>query len=567
MKKEYPDYPSKDKPWMKFYDVSIEQMKVPKISMYQYILSANKDYLNETAIEYLNVKISYRKMFNMIDRTANALSSLGIKPDDIVSISSVTTPEIIYLIYALNKIGAVINFIDPRTSEQNIQQYIEETKSKIVFSINAAIPKFKALLEEESIDRIIDISPFESLIFPINLIMKKKNDKKYTYTITWNSFINYNNSFAQAAEYKRNKMAVIEHTGGTTGTPKGVMLSNEAINSIAHFYCNTSNIFTQRKQVFINIMPPFIAYGLAVGIHMPFVTGMKNIIIPKSEPTDFYKIINRYKPQHFAATPSHMTNLLTNTKHNSDLSFLITPAVGGDAMNTEAEQSVNDYLKQHNGTYIIKGYGMTELASTAVTATNNANKIGSVGIPCFNNTVAIFDEDNNELSYNIVGEICINGPSMMLGYFKNIEETNNVLKSHDDGTKWIHTGDLGYIDEDGFIFIKGRKKRMIIRYDGFKIFPSQIDSIMTKNKNVIESCTVGIKDKNHQQGQVPVTFVEVNNSCDKDLLKELLIEEYKKELSEYSYPIDIVFLSKMPLTSISKIDYLALEQEAAKLYL
>lgn len=274
---------------------------------------------------------------------------------------------------------------------------------------------------------------------------------------------------------------MIVHTGGTTGTPKGVMLSDGNLNTMAFQYKRLGVEFT-REQNFLNIMPPFIAYGVVLGIHMPLVLGLNDVLIPQFDPNKFADLIIKYKPAHLMGVPTHFDKLRTNKKMiNYDLSFFKSAGAGGDAITAQFETEINQFLKEHKSEYdIAKGYGMTEISSAATACRGTVNKFQSVGVPHLKTVVSVFEPDTDkELPYGAKGEICMTSPTVMLGYYANEKETNQLLRVHSDGKTWIHSGDLGYMDSDGFVFIEGRTKRLIIRHDGFKIFPTLIENKIT----------------------------------------------------------------------------------------
>ena len=273
------------------------------------------------------------------------------------------------------------------------------------------------------------------------------------------------------------------------------------------------------------------------------------------------------KPNHMAGVPSHWGNVIeSKALRGVDLSYLITPAVGGDAMNLQLEQRANQFLDEHKApNHIIKGYGITEECSLAAACVNEINAEGSVGIPLPQNIISIFDQETGkELQYEQHGEICISGPTTMLGYFRNPEATEEIIRTHADGRMWIHTGDLGYMTEDGMLYIDGRIKRMILRQDGFKVFPSLIEKTVCAHPAVKDCCVVGMQDKAFSQGQVPIAFVVSNDSesGSEDYIKIELAAICLRELPEYAQPVDFRFLNELPVTGIGKVDYRALEMIA-----
>ena len=335
-------------------------------------------------------------------------------------------------------------------------------------------------------------------------------------------------------------------------------------NSIAQQSC-FEKLF-RRGQKLMNIMPPFIAYGYACGVHLPLVLGLTVIIIPNLDPEKLGALIWKYKPEHMFGVPAHYQQMASSLLlKNKDLSFIRNYAAGGDAITVGAEQSVNDFLAAHGVEYgLAKGYGMTEVSSAATAASGLANKVGSVGIPLVNTLVSVFEPGTDtELPIGERGELCISGPAIMKGYYGKPAETAALLRHHSDGRVWAHTGDVGYMDEDGFVFLDSRIKRLIIRHDGFKVFPSMIENVISRHPAVHQCSVVGCTDKDHVQGRLPFVYVVLDPAADhkkRQIVRELQ-QICKEELPEYVQPVGYKFLDELPLTPIGKVDYRKLEEK------
>ncbi|MBE6928588.1 MAG: acyl--CoA ligase [Ruminococcaceae bacterium] len=570
--KQMTGYPSIDKPWLKYYTEEAINATLPECTIYEYLWESNKDYQSNVALNYFDRKITYGEVFENIGKATKSYSALGLKSGDIVTVCAVTIPETIYTFYGLNRLGVICNMVDPRTSAEGIREYIKEVNSKIVITIDVAYAKIVESIKGTAVEKIVVISPADSLPQPKKFLFKAfkatkiPNDNLH---IKWKDLVvNGKNNESVIVTYQKNTPCVIVHTGGTTGIPKGVMLSNDNLNTSA-FQAIKSGFDFQRNHTWLNIMPPFIAYGVGNGLHLPLIVGMEVILIPSFNPNEFADLLNKYHPNHMVGVPSHYGNIIHNPKmQNKDLSYIIAPTVGGDAMDISLEKETNEFLAKHNCPYpACKGYGMSEVAAgVSICSSHDVNKIGSVGIPLTHTTMAIFDiTTGKELPYNQEGEICMTGPNTMVGYYNNETETNNVIKKHDDGLLWVHSGDIGYIDEDGFVFIKDRIKRVIIRHDGFKVFPSLIEKTVDTNDNVVSNCAVGIADTSHSQGKLPIVFAVLKDGCNADTVKKELFELCQKELPEYVQPVDFVFIDKMPLTPIGKVDYRVLEEKAKQI--
>ena len=569
--KELTGYPSVDKPWLKYYSEEAISSPLPECSAYDYLYLCNKDFLNDTVLEYYGRKITYKQMFENIDKATKAFSALKLKENEIVIIVSITIPETIYAFYALNRIGIAVSFIDPRTNTNELISHIIEMKTGTLIILDLFSEKLSQIVKETSLSNVIIQSPSDSLPIIKRTAFRIKNKSKLSADyIIWNDFINSNNvTEMMHSEYVKDKCKAIIFTGGTTGVPKGVMLSDNNLNAAA-FQAKNSPIMVKRSDTFLNVMLPFYAYGLVLGLHTALTCGWKSIIITMFNLSDFTELLIKHKPNAVMGVTSFYEDLIKNDSvKNVDFSFLKAVLVGGDTVSPALENEINSFFHTHNcNIHLSKGYSMTEASATTTISFESANEIGSNGIPLTKTNLGVFkcDDSNTELKYNEVGEICIESPTIMLGYYNKTEETNKIIKTHSDGRIWLHTGDLGYINQNGMLYIQNRIKRIIVRYDGRKVFPNAIESVITKNKRVKACCAVGITDKSHIQGKLPVVYVELKSeNTDNNILINELMAMCEKELTEYSMPVDFRVCKSLPLTSVGKIDYRALEKMAEEM--
>ncbi len=571
MKKSENCYPSKDRPWLRFYKEKNLKAELPKCTIYDFVWNNNKDHQENIALNYFDKEFTYQQLFEGIEKAASAFTALGVKKGDIIIMATVTLPETIYSLYALNQLGAIPNMVDPRTSVDGIKEYIEEVNAKFLLCIDAAYPKIEQAVKGTTVEKVIISSPSDSLPRMKKTLYKIFKQEKHEYAsncLLWKDFIKQGEGTKAAkVSYTPNSCCVIVHTGGTTGMPKGVMLTNDNMNASV-VQGDNSGFYLRREHKWLGVMPPFIAYGIGNGLHLPLAIGMTLILIPAFNPNEYDKLLLKYKPNHIAGVPSHYNSIMKSKKlKNADLSFIVSPIVGGDGTQPDFEKKISAFLTSHNcQSPLIKGYGMTEItAAVCATARREFNKPGSVGIPFTHSIMAVFDPDTGkELPVNKSGEICMVSPNIMLGYYNNKKATDEILRRHDDGMLWLHSGDLGHIDEYGCVFIEGRIKRMVVRFDGFKVFPPFIENVIMRNPCVKAVCSVGTKDKAHSQGQLPVAYIVLNDDVEKDqdTIKQELKELCAEELPEYAQPIDFFFVSTLPLTSIGKVDYRELEKQA-----
>lgn len=581
--KKITGYASIDKPWQKYYSKEAITASIPELTAYQYMVSQNEDNLSTKAIMYYGKKISYKNYIDMIDETARRLYNLGVTEGEVVTVMSVANPELEVLFYALNKLGAVINLIDVRSDYKQIKKYLMEVKSSEVVVMDNFLPEFDKCMEDEDIDNIVEnvitLSPYNSVLFPFNVLAEKKSRKedstlyskideikKKNKYMTWNDLMSVHKyRYPRYPRYKKNMVAALVHTGGTTGVPKTVKLSNENFNAMAIQY-KSLNANYNKGDTFLNGIVPFVAYGIVVTIHMPMCLGMTNIIAPILSPKEFTEFMIKYKPNHTITVPTYVEHFVHDRKADSmNWKSLKNLGIGGDYFPEQSEIYVNEFLKNHGSSSIAeKGYGMTENSSTAGVCLVGVNKINSLGIPLPLNTYGIFERGTDkELKYGEEGEICITGPTEMLGYLDNEEEEGKVIKIHSDGKKWIHSEDVGIIDEDGFLFFKGRYKRLI-PHGGFKLYPSYIEGVIMKHPNIDNCCVISIPDKVY--GASPEAHVVIKKDSVSELkkLKEELIKLCQDKLPSYSQPEDFIFEEDLPLTSVGKVDYKKVEKMRIK---
>lgn len=584
-------YPSIDKPWLKYYDEKYIKSDMPKQTIYRYTMNSIKDYPSDVVIDWLGFEITTKQFIEEVDKAANSFASMGVKKGDIVTVCSPTFPETIYANYALMKLGAVANNIDPRNNASGIRDDINKVKSDYVIVLDIAEPKIAKIINETNVKNVICISYLDSVPKKFKWIYKIILNKKFAqkglrvpkidygdFYLTWNQFLNKGlGTVAKECDYEPNMPVAMVRTGGTTGTPKSVVLTNESGLSLVEQY-KATDLGLERGQSLLNIMPGFIAYGWTFGVVMATSLGIKNIIISQFDPDTFAKDILKNKPNHIVGVPTHCTSLIHDKRmRKADFSkFLKSISAGGDKFLEEAQKEFDEFLHEHGfDKNSIVGYGVTERNSSVATRLNKCNKIGSTGIPLVKNNIAIFKfpEDDKEkgteeeLGYNEYGEVCISGPSAMLGYYGNPDETKKVQYNHSDGILWTHTKDRGYMDQDGVIYIQGRTKNMIIRPDGHNVWPLEMENIILTHEDVEDCCVVGIPSKTNTQGEYPRAVVVLKNNCtkDKETIEAELRELCLSMLPERDVPFSYSFVDCLPLTDVGKVDVVKVrKKELAK---
>ena len=571
--KKLTGYPSIDKPWLKYYSEEAINAKLPECTVYEYLWENNKNHPNDIAIWYVNHKITYKELFEKIDQCAKAFVALGVMPGEIVTIAMPSIPEALYAVYALNKIGAVANMIHPLAGQQETVNYLNEVQSRVFLMFTGTWEIVKTALKDTSMETAVVASPAESLVFPLKQLYRLKAHEPSLAGVngvfSWRDFIQHGSSTVLHDIQKDPKeAALISHTGGTTGDPKGVVASDR--NLTALMYQIACNFHYKRQGRSLVVLPPFVNYSLVEAMMGMLVIGYQVILIPKYEPEKLSEYIDQYQPTIILSIPAYWEALLTaKDKKSRDFSSLEQIYYGGEGMSGVTERRINQVLRAHKSTVeLLKGLGSTELGACATLSYPDCNPEDSVGVPLVHLNCKIVDpETGAELSYNQNGEICFSGPTLMLGYYNKPEATDEVVKVHADGQRWFHTGDIGYITEDGVIFVTGRIKRIIMTRDKdaqvTKMFPDRIEKALYAHPAVNLCCVVGVSDK--ERINFPKAFVVLKAGyVESQKLTQAILTVCRNSLPDYMVPDEIEYRMNLPRTPRGKIDYRALEKEAEK---
>ncbi len=559
-----------EKEWFHFYPKNKRQVKMPNMSLYEYLYKENKGRMKNIAINYMGNKMTYNTLFREINKCAKAMRSQGIREGDVVSICMANTPEAIISFYAVSKIGAISNMIHPLSAEEEIKHSLIETKSVMLVTLNQTYTKLKDIMEETDVYKTVLVSPKDSMPTLLGLGYYLLEDRKVNVPKSTEKFISWKNFMDKGLKYDKNVLvprtkndpAVILHSGGTTGVPKHIVLTNGNINIVV----GQARIFlpeADESDHFLSILPLFHCFGLVEGIHYPLCCGQTSILIPKFDASRFDKLITKYHPTIIPGVPTLFEALIAN-KHmeNVDMTDVKYIVSGGDTLSEERNIAVNKFLKTHGcQNPIVQGYGMTETSGGVILGALGADKMGSVGIPLVGNNVKIVDiETGKECPRGTTGEIMLTGPSVMKGYLNNEEETNKVIETDIDGTRWVHTGDAGYLDEDNVLFFVQRIKRMII-VSGYNVFPSHIEEILLKHDKIKNCCVIGIPHP--YKIQVPKAYIVLKEGIKESAVLRREIKAYcEKELSKYMIPKEFVFRDSLPKTLVGKVDFKVLEKES-----
>ena len=556
-------------PWRKYYQKKHMKIWLKDENIYQFLMRKIEkyNYYDKTAITYFSTHISYIEFVKKIDETAEKFLSLGVRKYDIVTILSANIPEALYSFYALSKIGAVANMLHPLLSENEIKQALNTYETKYLMALDITLNTVDKMVRDTKVEKVIVISPsnsmniFMKVLYNIKTIKTRKKHLDKNLYIKWKDFMLMKNSTRTINRIaSKDDPALILQSGGSTGTPKGIVLSNGNINASTIAALNAYPDLCKDDRI-LGIMPIFHGFGLEVSINDAFCCGAEVVLIPTFKASKFHELLIKHKPTVLVGVPTLFEALTTNEHMNDiDLSRLKYVIGGGDTLNKQRVENINKFLHDHGAkTNMIQGYGLTEAVAAACVDLRNNSRPGTIGIPWPGIYIGIFEPNTeNRVDFNVDGEICICGPTVMLGYYNNEGETNLTLRHHKDGNIWLHTGDIGSMDEDGFVTYKQRLKRMIVS-SGYNVYPSQIEEVLEKHEAIEAASVIGIPHP--YKMEVPKAFIVLKKGYKlNDELKEELIKHCKKNLAVYSVPKEYEALDKLPKTMIGKVDFKKLKE-------
>lgn len=557
-------------PWLKYYKEGVPaHLNYPKGTMVGYFLEAVARYPENIAIEYYGRTYTYRAFYEMIRDTAKSLKSQGVKEGDTIAICMPNTPEAILMFYAANMVGALVSLIHPLSAEKEIQNYINGSGATFLLSLDLVYDKVHNIVDNTCIKKIVIASAGDSLKTIKKFLYKFKNRgtvPKIELTddiMTWNEFINYGYDYqGEIACLKgANDPAVILYSGGTSGDPKGILLTNMNFNALA-LSCHKMIEQSGEGESILAILPIFHGFGLGVCIHTTLGCGMRVVLVPNFNPKDFGKLLHKHKISIVCGVPSLFESLTKTSMGKNDLSKLKSAISGGDFMSKDLKNKVDTYFREHGSNAEIRvGYGLTEASAAICVIPTGEYRESSIGVPFPDTYIKVVRVGtHDEVPYGEDGEICISGPTVMMGYLNNLEETIQTLQIHEDGRTWLHTGDVGSMDKDGFVYFKQRVKRIIIS-NGYNLYPSYIETIINSHPDVFTSTVIGIPHP--KKVQVAKAYIVLKDGVkpSKDVEKSIRLH-CEKNLARYSLPAVYEFRESLPKTLVGKVAYRELEKES-----
>ena len=580
--KKLTGYPSIDKPWLKYYNKKFDYSDIPDVSIYQLALDSNKDRLNNIAIDLRSsfngfsrgIKITYKKLFSRIRASAKASIALGISKDELIPIVLPNIPEARILLYSNSIIGAISFPISPLMPPKQLERIIIDNNVNIIFLFKGFYEKYICALEKTNLKKIILLDGSESLPELLKTVYRPKNVKKNVIIekniqiLTWHQYEHLAKKINHEIKpfYEGGHVTAVIGTSGTTGAPKGVCLTDRNINAAALSYINGG----ATEGSFLDALLPSIGYGISM-LHYQTVDGRYVYLIPELITTNISKVLCQLKADNFPGGPVHYINIAGSEEFTNHLFPKFNNMIsGGASLPHEIEKQLNgvDANYCENGVnekiFVRQGYGLSENVAMGTYSIRGSYKFGSTGIPMPYLTIGIFKPGTDEeLKYGENGEICISGPTVMKGYLNSEDETNTVIVLHEDGTRWIHTKDIGYMDEDGHLFHIDRIKNIFMR-TGFNVHPAKIAEFINNIPFVRNCAVIGFPHPKEQC--VPIAFVEINPMIANGLSYEECEEQLRNacfaNLEETSVPYDYVFVNAFPINAGGKIDTTLLVQKS-----
>lgn len=557
-------------PWIDHLEGLPAHLNYFQGSMYDKLAEIATNYPDYIAYDFMGGKVKYRDFINKVDECARALAAIGVKEGESVTICMPNAPQAVIMFYAVNKIGAIANMVHPLSGEKEIEFCLRQASSVVCLTLDQFYGKFENIrgnvpLRSLILTSIKDVlSPVKRKGYYLAEGRKIKKVPENAEIVWWEKFLRDGNNYHGPFHAVRNAQdpAAILYSGGTTGTMKGILLSNLNFNALGQQIIATNPMFKPGDKM-LAVMPIFHGFGLGVCIHSMLSSGGRCLLIPRFNPESYAKLLKKHKPNFIAGVPTLYEALLRlKTLNRVDLSCLKGVFSGGDSLSIELKKRFDDFLEQHNASiHVREGYGTTECVTASCLTPIHTAKEGSIGLPFPDTYYKIVKPGTEEeVPYGEEGEICLSGPTVMMEYINNPKETADTLRKHADGLTWVHTGDLGIMDDEGFIYFKQRIKRMIIT-SGYNVYPSQIENALDAHELVHMSCVIGVPDPLKMQKVVAYVVLKPGVKVSEDEAREILLKYCEKHMAKYALPREIRFRDALPKTLVGKVAYRVLEEE------
>ncbi|MCL2152054.1 MAG: AMP-binding protein [Oscillospiraceae bacterium] len=575
-----------DAPWLNSYGSVPHSLDYPDCSMVSLVFKAAETYPRDTAYDFFGCKQNYKRFTEDICVCASGLEAIGVNRGERVTICMPNTPQAATALYALNLIGAIANMVHPLSAEEELARYINDSRSVAVLTLDQFAPKLEKILPRTGAKTLILTGIEDGLKGIRKPLFKLTKDGRTPRRSSGGALLRYtdlmelgrsrvgnpahaashhnqdrNASESHPAKPRGGDVAAILYSGGTSGVTKGILLTNLNFNALSLQTIAAGDCVEPRKKM-LAIMPLFHGFGLGVCVHTAFITGATAILVPQFSIKSYAKLLKKHKPHYIAGVPTlYEAMLRLRDIGNLDLSQLMGVFSGGDSLSPELKRKVDEFLRERGAKVQVReGYGLTECVTASCLTPRDFHKEGSIGIPYPDTFYKIVRPGTQEkLPYGEEGEIVLSGPTVMKGYDNNEEETARTMQTHEDGRTWIHTGDLGIMDEDGFVYFRQRIKRMIIT-SGYSVYPSQLENVIETHEKVLISCVIGVQD-DYKIKRIKAFIVLRDNIEPTEEIKASILEHCRKNIAKYAMPREFEYRKDLPRTLVGKVAYIELEKE------
>ena len=558
-------------PWLGSYGDVPRSLDYPDCSMAHMVLKTAETYPELTAYEFFGCKQTYRGFADEIRLCARGLKAIGIGQGERVTICMPNTPQAVIMLYALNLTGAIANMVHPLSAEEELVRYINDSRSAAVFTLDQFAPKMDGIFPRTNARMLLLTGiddglkgirkPMYKLTIGRGIVRRPSGGSLLRYEDLLKRGHGYTGDYAAGA--RGEDVAAILYSGGTSGTTKGILLTNMNFNALA-MQTEAAGDCVVPDHKMLAIMPVFHGFGLGVCIHTAFISGVTAILVPQFSIKSYAQLLKKHRPHYIAGVPTLYEALLRlGNIENLDMSQLKGVFSGGDSLSVELKRKVDAFLHAHGATVQVReGYGLTECVTASCLTPRDFHKEGSIGIPYPDMYYKIVRRGTHEaVPYGEEGEIVITGPTVMKGYDNNEGETAGTLRMHDDGRVWLHTGDLGMMDEDGFIYFRQRIKRMIIT-SGYSVYPSQLENVIESHADVLISCVIGVPD-DYKMQSIKAFIVLRDGKEPTEEIKESILGHCRRNIAKYAMPREFEYRKDLPRTLVGKVAYIELEKEEA----
>ena len=558
-----------DAPWLKSYGDVPHNLDYPDCSMTRLVFRTAEKYPGVMAYDFFGFKQTYAGFADEIQKCARGLMAINIIKGARVTICMPNTPQAVIVFYALNLIGAVASMVHPLSAPEELVRYLNESRSIAALTLDQFGEKLEEILPRTGVKTLILCGIDDGLRGIKRPLYKLTQGRKIKRRATGGRLLRYADMVERGrsfdgdcdADTRGEEIAAILYSGGTSGTTKGILLTNLNFNALAMQTVASSECVVPSHKM-LAIMPLFHGFGLGVCIHTAYISGASTILVPQFSIQSYAQLLKKHKPHYIAGVPTLFEALLRlQNIEKLDMSQLKGVFSGGDSLSVELKRKVDAFLREHGASVQVReGYGLTECVTASCLTPSDFHKEGSIGIPYPDTYYKIVRQGTQEtLPYGREGEITLTGPTVMKGYDNNEEETAQALRVHPDGRVWLHTGDLGMMDEDGFVYFRQRIKRMIIS-SGYSIYPSQLENIIEAHENVLISCVIGIPD-DYKIQRIKAFIVLRDGKEPTDEIKESILEHCRRNIARYAMPREFEYRKDLPRTLVGKVAYIELEKE------